>query len=154
VDRATYNTCVADRLRGQQLTKEERRLAFCMASKICSGKCSSEEEATNVCNAPKVSKWAKGTDKEPAMSCPDRNNRILSDLEAIETALRSGETDEVKPMAARVMRDVFACHQDDGLAQMAKEAMDEVHSLTRGYFFKGEAKEAIDKINIVRAVLQ
>jgi glutaredoxin len=49
MDRASYNQCVASALKGQKFTKEERKREFCIASKTCSGKASSREEANQMC---------------------------------------------------------------------------------------------------------
>jgi hypothetical protein len=63
MDRAEYNSCIANGLRGKKLGKEERKLEFCIISKTCSGKARSREEAARVCSLPKPPK-PEGTGKK------------------------------------------------------------------------------------------
>lgn len=59
MDRAQYSGCIGDAMRGKKLTREERKLEFCVASKLCSGKASSQEEARQICSLPKPPKEPK-----------------------------------------------------------------------------------------------
>lgn len=49
MDRKTYNECVSRALKGQHFSPEERKREFCIASKECSGKASSRDEANQMC---------------------------------------------------------------------------------------------------------
>ncbi len=155
MDRALYNSCIGGKLKGLHLSKEERKLEFCIVSKVCSGKAADRDAAIAACNVPKLSKWVKGAKaKEPDLPCPERRNRVLSSLDSIVQQLKSGQTEETKALAGLVMQDIFACHQDDGLPQLAKEAMDEVKDLAGRFFMSGEANDAKSKIEIIRKLLE
>jgi hypothetical protein len=56
MDRKEYNSCIARGMKGQNFTKEERKLAFCILAKTCSGKAGSIEEAKTICLQPKPPK--------------------------------------------------------------------------------------------------
>ncbi len=49
MDKATYNACMAEGLQGKTLSKEERKLEFCVLSKTCSGKAATPAEAKKIC---------------------------------------------------------------------------------------------------------
>jgi hypothetical protein len=92
MDRATYNACIGDKMRGQKLTMEQRKAAFCEASKLCSGKASSEEEAKKICSIPKPLKVRPVSTMEvtgePTMrrKKTPRNFMIICKNEGIERA--------------------------------------------------------------------
>jgi len=70
MDRASYNACIGKAIRGKKLTKEERKLEFCIVSKLCSGKTSSRDEAQRICSLPKPPKTAKTRrSKKGGQSC-------------------------------------------------------------------------------------
>ena len=90
MDRAAYSACIGDGLRGKKMGKEERKLEFCVVSKLCSRKAGSREEAVRICSQPKPPKPEKtrkrsGKGSAPALS---EGNQCL-----INTAARmtSGE---------------------------------------------------------------
>lgn len=56
MDRKEYNTCIARGMKGQNFNKEERKLAFCILAKTCSGKAGSIEDAKKICLQPKPPK--------------------------------------------------------------------------------------------------
>lgn len=62
--RAEYNECIAEQLRGKSFSPTERRKEFCIASKLCSNKASSREEAKQICEVsmskPKERKTKRG----------------------------------------------------------------------------------------------
>lgn len=66
--RKEYAQCVGQGLRGKQFSKEERRLEFCILSKLCSGKSKTREEAKFICSQPKAPKPAKARVHSP-QSC-------------------------------------------------------------------------------------
>lgn len=66
MDRKEYNSCVSKGLKGKQLSKDERKLEFCIVAKGCS-KGLSREEATRICaesaanpKEPKAKRSRKG----------------------------------------------------------------------------------------------
>ncbi len=59
MDRKAYNECISKGLKGKKLDKEERKLLFCVTSKLCSQKVNTEEEAIRVCKLPKPEKEPK-----------------------------------------------------------------------------------------------
>jgi len=63
MDRAKYAKCVGDGLRGKTLGKAERKLEFCIVSKLCSSKAKDREEAMRVCSLPKEPKPTKMTSR-------------------------------------------------------------------------------------------
>ena len=48
-DREQFRSCMSDAMTGKTYTKEERKLAFCVSAKLCSGKSTSKEEAIEIC---------------------------------------------------------------------------------------------------------
>jgi len=64
MERAKYNACVANGLRGKELTKDERKLEFCVVAKVCSGKANNREEALTICSQPKPPKPEKTRKKK------------------------------------------------------------------------------------------
>lgn len=100
MDRVQYNACIGDAMRGKKLTREQRKAAFCIASKLCSGKAGSEEEARHICSLPKPPKEPEVKRTESINSLPrkqknprnfmimcknqgiDRAQRVLDNLEA------------------------------------------------------------------------
>ena len=61
MDRKAYNECIAPHIRGTGLSKEERKLRFCVGAKLCSQKVNTKEEAIRVCKLPKPVKEPKPT---------------------------------------------------------------------------------------------
>lgn len=61
ITRSEYNACVGDAMRGKTMTKEERKLEFCVVAKTCSGKVKTREEGLEICRRPKAPKAPKGT---------------------------------------------------------------------------------------------
>lgn len=59
MDRGEYNTCVARGLKGKTLSKDERKLEFCIVAKLCSSKSKDREEAKVICLLPKEPKPIK-----------------------------------------------------------------------------------------------
>lgn len=71
MDRKQYNTCMKPYISGTGMTKEERRLRFCIGAKLCSGKAETEDEAMAVCLMPKPEKpkKVKGVDQSDPDKC-------------------------------------------------------------------------------------
>lgn len=98
--REEYRSCIAKGLKGKQLNKEERKLEFCIVSKLCSKKSKNREDAREVCLLPKEPKPLKARGKKDgAKSCEkgvlelahcmvdkiDMN--LASNINSVETAL-------------------------------------------------------------------
>ena len=63
--RQEYASCVGQHMKGKKLSKPERQLEFCVASKLCSKKSSTREEAIRLCNLPKEPKTQKAKSIKP-----------------------------------------------------------------------------------------
>ncbi len=72
MDRKSYNDCIGKNMKGKKLSKEQRKLEFCIVAKMCSGKVPSREEADRVCQEsarhPKEPK-ARSSKKGGGQSC-------------------------------------------------------------------------------------
>ena len=57
VGKTEYQTCMVGKLRAipKGVSKEERKLAFCVGAKLCSGKASTEKQAIEICSIKKRS---------------------------------------------------------------------------------------------------
>lgn len=60
MDKQKYSKCVGDAMRGKKFSADQRKREFCIASKLCSQKSSSREQANEICEQaalnPKPSK--------------------------------------------------------------------------------------------------
>ena len=65
MDRQKYNNCLSKGLAGKTFTPAERRLEFCVVSKLCSSKSKTREEALTVCRQPKPPKPVKLRQEKP-----------------------------------------------------------------------------------------
>lgn len=102
MDRETYNTCIAKGLSGQTgLSQEERRLAFCSTSKLCSGKASTPAEAQRVCLLPKPEK--------PAGTRAGRGSKCLTQVDTIIECLIKNTDFSAKDVAAELRNSVPLC---------------------------------------------
>lgn len=59
MSRAEYASCVGAGLKGKTLTRDERRMEFCILSKLCSHKSKDREAAKLICSQPKAPKPLK-----------------------------------------------------------------------------------------------
>ena len=79
-----YRACISNALKGKKFTKEERKQEFCIASKLCSQKSSSHEEARKLClepkpfKPPKQRKTVKQLEKEQEACNPEVFNELIS----------------------------------------------------------------------------
>lgn len=97
--REEYNSCIAKNMTGKRLSKEERKLEFCIVAKLCAGKVKNREEAKLVCSLPKEPKPAKASRAKKPQTCEkealqlahcvaDRIDMgLASNINSIETAL-------------------------------------------------------------------
>lgn len=99
MDRAKYAKCIGDGLRGKTLGKEERKLEFCIISKLCSSKVKDREEAKRICSLPKEPKPLKASKRSKGKSCEKQvfelahcmvehiDMNLASNVNSIETAI-------------------------------------------------------------------
>ncbi len=155
LNREDYNACISTALKGKQLGKDERKLEFCVASKLCSGKAATREEATQVCSVPKLPKWARGLTKEDEenVSCADRMRRSVNNIDVINLKLRSGEAEEVRGAAAQIMADIFSCNPNEGTLAFLTEVMDDFNGLSKRFYLKGEGKDLEKNLNLLKEML-
>jgi hypothetical protein len=151
MDRATYNACIGDKMRGQKLTREQRKAAFCVAAKVCSGKAGSVEEAQMICALPKAARSPKNN--EPELSCADRMSRVKNSLETIQLKVKSGEAEDVVGLASQTLKDVGICVQEPGTLELFDEAMGMVKELGSRYYLSGESKDVKSKIDILKELV-
>jgi hypothetical protein len=150
VDRVIYNACIGDAMRGRKLTREQREAAFCVASKVCSGKAKSEDEAAKICALPKGKAVKPG---EPQLSCAERMARVKSNLGVIELKVKSGEAEEVVDLAKQTLGDVKTCVTEPGTIELFDEAMGLVRDLGSRFYLKGEIRGAKSKIDILKELV-
>ena len=129
-----YRTCMADAMRGKQMSKEERQREFCLNAKLCSGKSSTREEAERLCALPKESKPKKKAncdfDAIAACAAPKIIGHILetSDInpEFLTEILRQcsdGGSQSKKLSREKFIKKCFKEHSSSGTAEVdIKEA--------------------------------
>lgn len=54
-----YRSCISKGLTGKKFDKEQRKLEFCIVSKLCSSKAKDRKEAEHLCSLPKEPKPPK-----------------------------------------------------------------------------------------------
>lgn len=74
--RQEYAQCIGRGMQGKQLSKEERKLEFCVVAKLCSNKSPNREEALRVCKLPKATKEPKGKRQRKPQSCEKEVQRL------------------------------------------------------------------------------
>lgn len=76
--REEYQACLRPYITGKK-SKEERKLAFCTGSKICSQKVQTKEEAEHLCRQPKPPhepKEPSGQRKRRGPNCEKQSERL------------------------------------------------------------------------------
>lgn len=138
---------------GKGKSKEERKRSFCVGAKVCSGKAESEQQAAELC-AKSVPKWAKQAapkDKE-TLPCPMRMGRVRDTIESIILGLKSGDAKDILPASAQILSDVTECGTPEAV-QLASVAAGEVKGLAGRYYLKGEARDAINQLEILKELV-
>lgn len=151
MERAKYNACIGDRLRGKKLTRVERKTEFCVSSKLCSMKAGSEEEARSICALPKAARASKVD--EPQLSCTERLARVRNSLDTIQLKVRSGEAEDVVGLASQTLKDIGTCVKEPGTVELFDEAMGLVKTLGGRFYLSGEAKDLKGKIDILKELV-
>lgn len=149
-----YRVCMAQGLKGKQgLSKAERKILFCTQSKLCSGKAQSEDQGADLC-AKSVPKWAKQAlpkEKEP-LTCPLRMDRVRQTIDAIALGLKSGDTEEILPASAQLLNDLTECGTPEAV-ELASVAATEVKGLAKRFYLKGEAKDVINQLEVLKELV-
>lgn len=149
-----YRACMSKGLKGKKgLSKEERQTLFCVESRLCSGKAQNEEEALELC-AKTVPKWAKQAmpKEDEELSCPVRMARVHQTIDAITLGLKTGDVEEMVPACAQILNDVKKCRPSE-IGELAEVAVQEVKSLSKRYYLKGESKDAQNKLAALKELL-
>jgi len=151
--REEYNGCMRPFITGKGKSKEERKQSFCIGAKLCSGKAENEDQAAELC-AKTVPKWAKRAmpKEEEPIACPARVSRMHQTIDAIVLGLKSGDTKEVLPASAQLLNDVTECGTPDAL-QLASVAATEVKGLAGRFYMKGEARDVINQLEVLKELL-
>jgi hypothetical protein len=151
--REEYNACMRPFITGKGRSKEERKASFCAGAKVCSGKAQSKEEALALC-AKSVPKWAKQAmpKEEEKLACPDRMSRVRDTIDTIILGLKSGDTKEILPASAQVLNDVTECGTPETV-ELAGVAAHEVKGLASRYYLKGEAKDVINQLEVLKELV-
>jgi hypothetical protein len=152
-DRKEYNACMRPFITGKGKSKEERKKGFCIGAKLCSGKAESEEQAGELC-AKSVPKWAKQAvpKEKEVLPCPMRMSRVRDGIESIILGLKSGEAKDMLPASAQLLTDVTECGTPEAL-QLATVAAGEVKGLANRYYLKGEARDAINQLEVLKELI-
>jgi hypothetical protein len=151
--REEYNACMRPFITGKGRPREERKASFCVGAKVCSGKAKSKEDALELCakSVPKGAKQALPKEEEK-LACPARMSRVRDTIDTIILGLKSGDTEEMLPASAQVLNDVTECGTPETL-QLASVAAQEVKGLAKRFYLKGEAKDAINQLEVLKELI-
>ena len=149
-----YNSCMKKAMTGLHVTKEERKLLFCINAKLCSGKVADEAEATLVCTAPKLPKWAAkyADDTHDALSCAEKRSQSLANIDAIALKFKTGDVEGVAPLAAGILDNCLVCDYPGDFQDMA-EAMNQAKDMAGRFYMVGEARELTRKLETIKDML-
>ena len=111
--REEYNACMCKGMTGKKLSKDERKLEFCVVAKTCVNPNMSRDEAASVCKLPKppkaVKQPKKGAEAAPAVvqqQAPEiSSSRKPSDAEC---------NPEVFMEAAKMYKKLYVTVTDEG----------------------------------------
>ncbi len=160
MDRKLFNQCMSPFMKGGKgKTKEERRMNMCIGAKLCTKKASNEAEALKLCNMPKLPKWAKDGAKseepEKAMTCTERTVRLKEAIPEIKSIIQSGQTDDIKKLLAQSLKDIHDCHAgDEDIVKLADDTFANIRTTTKDFFFKGEAREIYNDLDLLMKALE
>jgi hypothetical protein len=151
--REEYNACMRPFITGKGKSKDERKRSFCEGAKICAGKAQTREEAAELC-AKSVPKWAKQAlpKEKETLTCPLRMDRVRQTIDAIALGLKSGDTEDILPASAQLLNDLTECGTPEAV-ELASVAAHEVKSLSKRFYLKGEAKDVINQLEILKELL-
>ena len=154
MSREEYNACMVPYMQGGSKTKEEREHDMCIGAKMCSGKAKTLEEAEAICSIPRLPKWAKQNlpKDETPVTCENRLTRVQQNIDMINEQVKVGNAEVVLPQAAQVLNDLFSCLPEPSIVNMAKDAMEQARTLSKGFYFKGEGKDLKKKLELLKEV--
>lgn len=109
MDRAKYNSCMSPYMKGQ-MPVEERRLKFCVGSKLCSGKAKSEEEARRICSQPKPPKPESARRVKKPVSC---EKEMFQLTECMVEHIDMDQASNVNSIGSAIMNALMACRCPD-----------------------------------------
>ncbi len=153
MNREEYNACMSPYVKGKDKTKEERRLAFCIGAKICSGKVKTEDEARTICMAPRLPKWASKNEESDNLPCPEKVDRALRTIVTVKDMIKSGETDKIKEPLVTILQDIHSCAPEE-VIRLANDTIEEVKKTTSNFYFKGEGREMLNGLDTLSSLLQ
>ena len=77
MDRALFNSCISEGMRGKTFTKDQRKLEFCILAKKCA-KGTDRAEAERICSQPKPPKpEGAGKRRGKKAECPPFDSTTL-----------------------------------------------------------------------------
>lgn len=152
MDRAAYNECMRPYISGSR-PKDERKRAFCIGAKICSGKADSEEHAAELC-ARTIPKWAKKAlpKGEKPLPCADRISRVHQTIDAISLAVKSGDVEEILPASAQMLDDISQCGSP-AVIELANLAAADIKDISKRFYMKGEGAEIQKQLGVIKELL-
>lgn len=143
MDRARFNTCIKEALQNRSLTKEQRRLEFAIAAKLCSGKAQTREEALTLCSKPKPPSEAQQKlmavyDELPCSEIP-----VLLDEKRgiIQVALREGEPEKATEAIAHIiagLNSLTRCLETGAAVKEALEVSKDLKGLKDQYYLPAQ----------------
>lgn len=149
-----YRACMAQGLKGKRgLSKSERQLLFCAQSRLCSGKAKTDEEAAQLCSNT-IPKWARQAlpKEDDNLPCPERIARVHQTIDAITLGLKAGDTEEMLSASARLLSDIQKCRPGE-VAELADVVAHDLKGLSKRIYLKGEAKDVINKLSVLKELL-
>lgn len=108
MDRQAYNNCVKQGLSGKKFTPEQRKLEFCVTTKLCAGKSKSRDEAMAICKQPKAPKQAKaGKGKKlRGKSC---ENDMMALTQCMTKNIDMSRTSDINSIGAAMLISAVQC---------------------------------------------
>ena len=94
MNQTEYRACMSENMKGTQLSKEERKLEFCVTAKLCSKKAGNRDEAVGMCNQPKEPKQPKKSRSGKGGSCKvEAEELAFCMLQNLEASMQGGSGD-------------------------------------------------------------
>jgi hypothetical protein len=89
---------------------EERRLKFCIGSKLCSGKAKTEAEARKLCSLPRPPKTAAPRRSKKPVSCEQENLKLT---ECMVDNIDMDQVSNINSLPAALMNSLMRCRCPD-----------------------------------------
>jgi len=81
--RQEYSKCVGEKMKGKQLSRDERKLEFCMSAKLCSGKATNREGAAELCRKAREQKETKKATGQECVCMAGTNPQSLKEIKRV-----------------------------------------------------------------------